>query len=62
MRDVERGTGNRRLLEAAGYVWDERMGDWSHPKSGRKLGGRIASVLTLEQLATWIADGDHLRA
>lgn len=41
----------RRLLDEAGYVWDEQRQGWSHPVSKRELDVAIAARLTAEQIA-----------
>jgi hypothetical protein len=48
---------NRRLLEAAGYAWDDQRDAWVHPKTRRELDGRIARGMTEEQLTAWLKAG-----
>ena len=47
----------RRLLEEAGYVWDEARQEWVNPASKRELDPVIAASLTAEQINSWIAAG-----
>ena len=47
----------RRLLEGAGYAWDQGGETWVHPRTGRTLSGRVSRVLTPDQVATWIKAG-----
>jgi hypothetical protein len=47
----------RRLLEEAGYAWDEQRQEWTHPVSKRELDPAIAATLTAEQVVVWIAAG-----
>lgn len=48
----------RRLLEGAGYAWEQEREAWVHPRTGRTLSGKVSRVLTPAQVATWIkADG-----
>jgi hypothetical protein len=48
---------NRKLLEAAGYAWDEDRDAWVHPRTRRELAGRIARTMTEEQLTAWLKAG-----
>jgi hypothetical protein len=45
---------NRRLLESAGYAWDQAREAWVHPRTGRTLSGKVSRVLTREQVADWL--------
>jgi hypothetical protein len=49
---------SRRLLEAAGYVWDKDQEVWVHPKTQRQLDGNMPSSMTTEQIETWIRAGE----
>jgi acyl transferase domain-containing protein len=46
----------RRLLDEAGYAWDEQR-HWVHPVSKRELDPAIAASLTVEQVTIRIAAG-----
>jgi hypothetical protein len=48
----------RRLLESAGYAWNQEREAWVHPRTGRTLSGRASRVFTPDEIAIWIkADG-----
>jgi hypothetical protein len=51
----------RRLLESAGYAWDQVRGDWAHPRTARVLNGDVAAGMTPEQVSEWIAAGEKER-
>ena len=48
---------NDTLLTAAGYVFHADANVWLHPRLDRALDGGIAKLLTVDQLAAWIAAG-----
>ena len=45
----------RQLLEAAGYVWDEKRDAWVEPRTKRELNPDIAASMTPDQIRHWIA-------
>jgi hypothetical protein len=54
---MAKGTTNEELLIAAGYVFDRVYCRWEDPTSGRQIHGEVATMLTVEQMEAWIADG-----
>ena len=51
-------TDIRRILENAGYAWDEMHDVWVHPQTKRALAGGIARTITPAQVAEWVKADD----
>jgi hypothetical protein len=47
----------RRLLESAGYAWDQAREAWGHPRTGHTLSGKVSRLFTPEQVAMRIKAG-----
>lgn len=47
----------RRLLESAGYAWDQAREAWVHPRAGRTLSSTVSRLFTPEQVAIRIKAG-----
>ena len=51
-----------RLLESAGYAWNDGTGIWQHPVTKRALAGAMAASMTSDQVREWIAAGVGTRS
>ena len=57
MGDAPPDADRARMLETAGYRYNQGSDAWVHPRLKRALAGGMVAQLSEEQLRTWIAIG-----